>query len=143
MNTKTTVDFPSTGRFRILAFASKGLLSSSSICSAAFANISQIISRFPSGIIELVVIHPLPSYSFDWADIPVEIKELAEMRFYNGTELDDAFMTYGVNPKKGAVAVVRPDGYIGIVSDLGNSSNVEVYLRKCLRWVDETVNKNT
>jgi len=135
-------DFPSTGRFRILAFTSKDLLSPSSICLAAFSNVSKIISRFPTGIIELVVLHPLPSYSFDWKDIPLEIKELAEMRFYNGTELDDAFIVYGVNPKKGAVAVVRPDGYIGIVSDLGNTSNVEIYLSQCLRWVDEATNSN-
>lgn len=55
------------------------------------------------------------------------------MRFYNGTELEDAFKIYGVDPKKGAVAVVRPDGYIGTIAELKDMKQIEGFLKRCLR----------
>lgn len=85
------------------------------------------------GIIELVVLHALPSNSFVWADIPEIVKAEAEMRFYNATELEDAYKTYGVSPGSGAAAVVRPDGYIGTIAELGDVERLRIYLKGCLR----------
>src|SRR5450756_1725443 len=107
------LDFPSTGRFRILCFTSTDLLTPTGISSTALNQISAILTQFPASIIELVVLHALESNTFVWTDIPETVKTHSEMRFYNGTELEDAYKIYGVDPKKGAVAVVRPDGYIG------------------------------
>jgi phenol 2-monooxygenase len=55
------------------------------------------------------------------------------MRFYNGTELEDAYKVYGVDPKKGAVAVVRPDGYIGTIAELKDAERIGEFLKRCLR----------
>lgn len=57
------------------------------------------------------------------------------MSFYNGTELEDAYTVYGVDRKKGAITVVRPDGYIGTIAELGDMERVEAFLRRCLREV--------
>lgn len=64
----------------------------------------------------------------------------AEMRFYNGTELDDAYKIYGVGRERGAVAAVRPDGYIGVVASLNDMGRVEAYLKGCLRTVEKGTN---
>ena len=130
--TKQT-DFPSTGRFRILCFASSDLLAESGVSSTALKDISKILSQFPEGILELVVLHPLPSNTFVWTDLPSVVKAQAEMRFYNGTELEDAYKVYGVDPKKGAVTVVRPDGYIGVITELKDTDGILAYLKGCLR----------
>ncbi|KAG0646828.1 Phenol hydroxylase [Hyphodiscus hymeniophilus] len=133
-------DFPSTGRFRILCLTSTDLLDASGDSSKALNHISQILSKFPKGILELVILHSLSSNTFDWPDLPEVVKAQAEMQFYNGTDLDDAYRIYGVDPKKGAVAVVRPDGYIGTVASLDNIDGIYAYLRGSLREVETTAN---
>jgi len=67
--------------------------------------------------------------------VPRELKQYSEMQFYNGHEKEDVYGVYGVDPKKGAVTVVRPDGYIGVVAELGDIKRVEGYLEGCLRTV--------
>lgn len=133
-------DFPSTGRFRIFCLTSTDLLTPSGVSSTALQSIAKILSQFPEGIIELVVLHPLTSNTFVWTDIPEVVKEQAEMRFYNGTELEDAYKVYGVDPKQGAVTVIRPDGYIGVIAELKDTDRAYVYLKGCLREVKGGVN---
>jgi hypothetical protein len=71
-----------------------------------------------------------------WKDVPRELKEHSEMRFYSGYELtDDVYAIYGVDEAKGALAVVRPDGYIGTIAALDDVKRVEEYLRRCIRTV--------
>jgi phenol 2-monooxygenase len=127
------LDFPSTGRFRILCFTSTDLLTPTGISSTALTHISTILTQFPAGIIESVVLHPLESNTFVWSDIPKAVKTNSEMRFYNGTELEHAYKIYGVDPKKGAIAVVRPDGYIGTIAELKDIERVWEFLKGCLR----------
>jgi phenol 2-monooxygenase len=103
-------------------------------------SIAKILSRFPEGVIELVVLHPLTSNTFVWADVPEVVKGQAEMRFYNGTELENAYKVYGVDPKQGAVTVIRPDGYIGVIAELKDTDRVYAYLKGCLREVTVGVN---
>jgi phenol 2-monooxygenase len=127
------LDFPSTGRFRVLVLTSTDLLTPSAISSSSLKQISAILARYPAGIIEQVVLHPLESNSFVWTDIPEAVKTHSEMRFYNGTELEHAYNVYGVDPKKGAIAVVRPDGYIGAISELRDVRRIGDFLKGCLR----------
>lgn len=133
-------DFPSTGRFRLLCLTAKDLLTPSSPSAATLTALSPIIARYPAGIIELVALHPLPPNTFVWTDIPEVVKRYAEMRFYNGTELQDAYQTYGVDKEKGAMALVRPDGYIGTIAALGDVERIDRYLQGCLRQVHEKTN---
>lgn len=70
-----------------------------------------------------------------WGDIPRAVKYRSEMSFYSGYEIDDVYGIYGVDPAKGAVAIVRPDGYIGIVVSLVDVNRVEHYLEGLIRTV--------
>lgn len=98
------------------------------------------MSRFPGGILELVTLHPLASNTFVWTDLPDVVKAQAEMRFYNGTELEDAYKVYGINPKKGALVVVRPDGYVGTIAELEGTDRILRYLKGCLKEADGKIN---
>ncbi|BCS17739.1 putative phenol monooxygenase [Aspergillus puulaauensis] len=134
-------DFLSTGRFRILVLTASDLLNPSGTSAKTLSAISSsILPHFPPSVIEQVVIHPrLPNTSskgFMWRDLPREIKEHSEMRFYSGYELsDDVFAVYGVEESKGALAVVRPDGYIGAVAALDDVESVKGYLGRCVRTI--------
>jgi hypothetical protein len=86
-------------------------------------------------VIEQVVIHPCLSADFIWQDIPCEVKKHSEMSFYSGYEMDDVYGIYGVDPERGAVAVVRPDGYVGVIAELADVERVDGYLKKCVRTI--------
>ncbi|KAI5306681.1 hypothetical protein KEM56_007664 [Ascosphaera pollenicola] len=125
-------DFLSTGRFRILCLASNDLLDRGGTSSKAIYAISyEILSEFPSGLVELVVLHPELARPFDWHEISPSIKKHAEMRFHG--PLDDAYAAYGVEASNGALAVIRPDGYVGIVSALNDPIRIKEYLGRCIR----------
>ncbi|KAJ5358167.1 hypothetical protein N7541_005325 [Penicillium brevicompactum] len=128
-------DFPSTGRFRVLCLTSTDLLDPTGISAQALSALSKTIERFPKSVVEQVVVHPRLSRDFMWGDIPRAVKEHSEMSFYNGYELDDVYGTYGVDPEKGAVAIVRPDGYIGVIASLADVNRVERYMERLIRTV--------
>ena len=86
------------------------------------------------------MLHALKPNTFVWKDIPNVVRVEAEMRFYNGTELEDAYSIYGVSPEKGALAVVRPDGYVGVIAELKDTDRVRTYLKGCLREVTQQAN---
>lgn len=130
-----TLDFPSTGRFRILCLTSTDLLDPKGISAQTLAALGALIPRFPKSVLEQVVIHPRLSKDFMWNDIPTEVKQYSEMSFYSGHELDDAYGIYGVNPTEGATAIVRPDGYIGVVAALSDVKRVQGYLESLIRTV--------
>lgn len=132
----TIPDFLSTGRFRILCLTSTDLLDPKGVSAQALTSLgSSVLPRFPPNIIEQVVIHPRLSKTFMWQDLPSELKKYSEMSFYSGYEIDDVYKTYGVDEAKGALAVVRPDGYVGMVAALQDVKCVEEYLERCVRTV--------
>lgn len=90
-----------------------------------------VLPTFPSGTVELVVLHPFSERQFEWADIPKPIKEHAEMRFHGPVDMN-LYRTYGIEADAGALAVVRPDGYVGAVLSLPNPGGVDEYLSRCL-----------
>ncbi|KAL4883951.1 FAD binding domain-containing protein [Aspergillus karnatakaensis] len=132
-------DFLSTGRFRILVLTSSDLLIPNGQSAKALSLLSTLISQFPSSVIEQTVIHPQldkDTKTFMWRDLPAEIKKHSEMRFYSGYELsDDVYKIYGVDEAEGAITVVRPDGYVGVVAALDDVSTVEGYLGSVLRKI--------
>ncbi|KAE8154661.1 FAD binding domain protein [Aspergillus avenaceus] len=120
-----------TSKFHILLLTSTDLLSPG-LSTTALARIPDILASFPPTL-QLTVLHPRLDRDFVWEDVPPPVKDLAEMRFYNGVALQDVYATYGVSPDKGVVAVVRPDGYVGVLAGLDDLGRVEGYLGGCLR----------
>lgn len=145
-------DFPSTGCFRILVFSSTDVLNNplQGRTAQALSYISEsIIALFPSGLVQMTVLHPFKMHQFEWTDVPSQIRKHAEMRFHGvGVGLDDAhkdrtdeprgedvYGIYGVDREAGAAVVIRPDGYVGVVCRLEDSNVLEEYLRGVLKVV--------
>ncbi|BDD61660.1 hypothetical protein MAP00_006698 [Monascus purpureus] len=129
-------DFPSTARFRILVLTSTDLLDPRGKSAQSLTALTKnIIPSFPDQLIEQVVIHPRLPRQFTWKDLPAGLKKYSEMRFYSGHELDDVYGIYGVDANEGAVAVIRPDGYVGVIAELSDVDTVDEYLGRCLRRV--------
>ena len=80
------------------------------------------------------MIHPLQQ-RFERTDIPRSVKRLAEMRTYSVARKEDAYEIYGVSKGKGAVIVVRPDGYVGTIGHLGPYETVDDYFKRNLREI--------
>lgn len=143
-------DFPSTGRFRILILTSTDLLDSDGRSAQALRDAGLAVEDRLQGALEIVVLHRLKDIrGINWIDLPPEVKKHAEMRFHSAVPDDvptdpsplkrkkygaeDAYSIYGVDPEKGAMAVVRPDGYIGLIAALDEGSRVRAYLSKWIR----------
>lgn len=128
----TKADFASTGRFRVLIFTTADIVDADGTSSSALNHVcSSVLPTFPTGAVELVVLHPFLERQFEWTDIPSCVKENAEMRFH-GPKEDGLYSTYGVHPDTGAAVAVRPDGYVGAVCPLSKVSEIEDYLSRCL-----------
>ncbi|OJJ43909.1 hypothetical protein ASPZODRAFT_2113935 [Penicilliopsis zonata CBS 506.65] len=129
-------DLPCTGRFRVICLTSSDLLDPSGKSATALRSLASMYEHFPP-VVEQIVVHPRLSKDFMWQDIPSQVKKWSEMRFYSGYEMDgvqDVYAVYGVDPDHGALVVVRPDGYIGLISCLDGTTQVENYLRGCLKY---------
>ncbi|KAL3483124.1 FAD binding domain-containing protein [Aspergillus germanicus] len=128
-------DLASTGRFRVLTLLSTDLLDPTGISATALTETTNLIQQFPPSLIEQIIAHPRLSGEITWENIPSCVKEQAEMSFYNGYELEDAYGIYGVDPAKGAMVVVRPDGYVGAVAALDDLWRVEGFLERIIKRV--------
>ncbi|KAL4778622.1 FAD binding domain-containing protein [Aspergillus varians] len=128
--------FPSTGRFRILVLTSTDLLDPLGVSSSTLNTIGgTLLPAFPPSLIEQVVLYPglRGRRPFRWEDLPRTVKVYSEMRLFDGSKEEDAYARFGVAPDRGAMAVVRPDGYVGVVVDLGDVDRVESYLARVVK----------
>jgi hypothetical protein len=119
----------------VLILLSTDLLNPTGSSATALKATTNLIQQFPSSLIEQIIVHPRLSGEITWENIPSCVKEQAEMSFYNGYELEDAHCTYGVDPARGAMVVVRPDGYVGVVAALGDLARVEGFLERIIKRV--------
>ncbi len=46
---------------------------------------------------------------------------------YAGRSGGGGFAAYGIDPKSGAIVVVRPDGYVGTVAPLDRVEDIDAY----------------
>ncbi|TWU76299.1 hypothetical protein ED733_005576 [Metarhizium rileyi] len=98
-------EMPSTGRYHVLVLADGSGASQAAVLSSI-----DILQRFPAGVINLIILHPLKD-RFEWVDLPPGVKTYAEMRIYGLAKTEDAYDQLGVAKDEGLVAVIRPDGY--------------------------------
>ncbi|KAH7393851.1 putative phenol monooxygenase [Phaeosphaeria sp. MPI-PUGE-AT-0046c] len=119
------------GRYYMLVFASSDFMNKSGASQLALTSCINIIDQFPPTLISLAVLHPL-SERFEWTDIPAGVKELAEMRVYGLSKTQDAYDIYGVPKEQGLIAIIRPDGYIGMLAPLSGHAQVQAYFDSCL-----------
>lgn len=143
---------PSNGRYRVLVLASTNLLDLKASSAQAIAQVSALVRKYASSLLESVILHPLEDIrGIDWDELPPSIYQDSEMSFFSafpgsaargkedatkwGTpkQAEDAYRLYGVNPAVGALVVVRPDQIVGLVAGLEEAAKVEQFLDKWLR----------
>lgn len=90
------------------------------------------MQQYPKSIIEQITVYPHLPGELAWENIPPCVKEQSEMTFYSGYELDDVYRIYGVDPARGALVVVRPDGYVGLITGLSDVAHVDTYLSRII-----------
>jgi phenol 2-monooxygenase len=90
-----------------------------------------MMKSHPAGALDLVVLHPLKE-RFEWTQIPADVKRLAEMRIYGLAKKEDAYDVYGISKEEGAIAIIRPDGYVGVLCRLSAPGIAGTYLKDCL-----------
>jgi phenol 2-monooxygenase len=110
---------------------STNLLESTGQSQKALQACADIVKSHPAGSTDLVVLHPIKE-RFEWTQIPSDVKKLAEMRIYGLAKKEDAYDVYGIAKEEGAIAIVRPDGYVGILCRLSAPDVAENYLSDCL-----------
>jgi phenol 2-monooxygenase len=125
------IEMGSSGRYALMVLASNDLLDSCGTSQMALQSCSKIIDNFPTGVIDLVVLQPLTA-RFEWTSLPSSVKELAEMKTYSPAKREDAYEIYGISKEDGALAVIRPDGYVGMLGRLDAPGLVESYFEGCL-----------
>ncbi|EFQ97164.1 phenol 2-monooxygenase [Nannizzia gypsea CBS 118893] len=153
-------EIPTTGAFRILCLTSKDLLDPhgtssqtlSGLCDMvkcvsslySSSNILQLITIYPRALVGLTPTSPpkapLPTSSFVWSEVPSSLREVAEMSVYcSAVANEDAYGLYGVSEDEGVVAVIRPDGYVGVVACLGEAGvdKVRRFLQGAIWWGHE------
>ena len=87
---------------------------------------------FPAGVLETAVMFPGPRGALEWDDFAGCVRERCEWLLL-GDDAGLAYASLGVDPRCGAVAVVRPDGYVGCVALPHQPAVVERWLRRVLR----------
>lgn len=98
-----------------------------------------IIPKYPAGVVEIVALHLFNNEDFEWTDIHPYFRSAIEMTFYASSLSEHVYDVYGVDASQGALVVVRPDGYIGVVTVFSDTATIDSYLGRCLRLIAEGV----
>jgi len=124
-------DLPSTGVYRLLVLLPTTPLPQEALLEYA----ARIPDLFPHGVLETAIIFPRREDRVEWTDFPDAVRERWEWLL-----LEDAYSevygTFGVDSARGAVAVVRPDGVVGMVAGVEDAGVVEGWLRGVLWAMD-------
>ncbi|CAZ82045.1 unnamed protein product [Tuber melanosporum] len=125
-------DLPSTARYRILTL----LPTSFKHFPHKYAELLTILTSripltFPPSIVEVPIFFPGERGSLEWTDFPPSVREKSEWLVF-GDEFGEVYAAWGVDEEVGALAVVRPDGYVGAVAALSEVVVVENWLGKVL-----------
>jgi phenol 2-monooxygenase len=131
IRTNNMLELSSIGRYSILLFTTQDLISptgSSATCLVRLCD--STIPQYPKGALRLLILYPPLKKRFEWAELPACVKRDAEMTTFVATE--EVYNKYGVNPARGVVAVVRPDGYVGTMCAIEDSEGLTQYLDHCL-----------
>ena len=136
------------GRFRVLVFAGDltqesqrariGDLAANLTSEKSFINVYKPASRNISAPIEIITIHSSPRTRVELQELPEVLhpwseelgwdywKVFADDQDIHG-EHGEAYRKCAIDETKGALVVVRPDGYVGMVAELTNLDSVNAY----------------
>lgn len=129
-------DMASTGQYRIVVLLPTRFKTAPKTGAAVMRYYAETLpGQFAAGAVETVVLFPGGRGALEWTDFPGCVREVSEWLVL-GDHSHAAYRTWGVDEACGALVVVRPDGYVGVVAALEEASaGVVAYLRGVLRAV--------
>lgn len=129
-------DIPSTGRYRIVVLLPVQFKTNSAAFEGLLeALVDTVPGYFAQGAVETVVVFPGERGNLEWGDFPECVRERSEWLVL-GDCFGEAYKKWGVDEEKGAVTVVRPDGYVGVVAGVEEGREVVVaFLKGVLKVV--------
>ncbi|CUS15496.1 unnamed protein product [Tuber aestivum] len=128
-------DLPSTARYRILTLLPTSFKHSPDKYADLLTNLtSRIPSAFPPSMVEVLIFFPGERENLEWVDFPSSVKEESEWLVF-GDGFRELYAAWGVHEEVGALAVVRPDGYVGAVAAVNEVAVVENWLGRVLAKV--------
>ncbi|KAL1595915.1 hypothetical protein SLS60_009605 [Paraconiothyrium brasiliense] len=82
-------------------------------------------------VVETIIIHPWPALNHDieWTHFPAIAREVSERNVYGEAEDPRVYGVWGIERGAGALAVVRPDGYVGAHFGWGEMDAVRMYFK--------------
>jgi phenol 2-monooxygenase len=124
-------DLLANGRYRVVVICGEDFPNAEGRSSSAVTSVcGDIIKEFPAGMVEVIILQPDLSPTWEFDDLPACIKEEAEMRLYCAG--GEVYETYGLDVKRGAIVLVRPDGMVGMVTNLEDVAMLTDMLRRVL-----------
>ena len=124
----------SNGKFHVIALIPASTAPASG-SGAWWSDLEALLASLQVGIlrsiVEAIIIHPWPPYGHDieWTHFPPVVRDIAEHNVYGEAESDGVYGTWGIERATGALAVVRPDGYVGSQFGWGEDEALMQYLR--------------
>ena len=111
----------------------------------AFEDIRRSMPENKARAVDLFLIHTENHYNFDLATLPAPFPDW-QYRVYTD-KMGKEHKDHGVDPSIGAMALVRPDGYIGMVTGLDGGSAITKFMDKFMIasesvWQSEKMIKN-
>ena len=91
--------------------------------------------------VQLVLVHTTSRYDISVSDLPQPFPQYPDNIFEDME--GRAHLSVGVSPKLGALCCIRPDGCVGMVTNLDNSGGVREYLRSSLDGLMENIRDDT
>lgn len=128
-------DMPSTGRYRVIVLLPEAFRAEPASFGGVIRNLVEAVpGSFAEGVVETVVVFPGERGGLEWTDFPGCVRELSEWLVLGG-HYGEVYKTWGVDESRGAVVVVRPDGYVGVVAKLEGVEDVVAFLKGVLKVV--------
>ncbi|KAJ4301336.1 hypothetical protein N0V90_003428 [Kalmusia sp. IMI 367209] len=116
------------GKFRVLAMLPE---TSAEAKEKWWAVLDELLGKLQVGVVkdvvETMVFYPWEVENTEWTDFPATVREFAEDRVYGEAEKGGVYGVWDIERKDGALAVVRPDGYVGAQFKWGNVEGVLGY----------------
>ncbi|KAL2075058.1 hypothetical protein VTL71DRAFT_8838 [Oculimacula yallundae] len=118
------------GKFSVMLLAGIDFGTQGSRSSKAAETLcTEVVSGYPPGIVQIIILCSEKASQLEWADLPACIKQQAEMSVFLAS--GDVYGTYGVKvhgDRAGRLVVVRPDGIVGLAVGLDDIGIVNKFL---------------
>ena len=131
-------EMESDGRYSVVVWSSKDLIEEGGASQTVLRKLcEELLPKLPAGAVKVFIMHSMEHLSFEWTTLPSCVKAVSEMRLYKAA--DETYDRFGVDMHLGGMCVVRPDMYVGTITNLSDGPDglgkVSSYLERCLARV--------